>query len=69
MCIRDRQGYIYPVKGRGNFVTENDNLLEQKKENFLEKMRGLFKEGIELGITKVECERVLGNCWKGGGNI
>ena len=55
----EQQGYIYPVKGRGNFVTENDNLLEQKKENFLEKMRGLFKEGIELGITKEECERVL----------
>ena len=29
----EQQGYIYPVKGRGNFVTENDNLLEQKKEN------------------------------------
>lgn len=65
----EQQGYIYPVKGRGNFVTENDNLLEQKKENFLEKMRGVFKEGIELGITKEECERVLENCWKGGGNI
>lgn len=61
----EQQGYIYPVKGRGNFVTENDALLEQKKENFLDKLREILEEGIELGITKKECERVLDMCWKG----
>ena len=61
----EQQGYIYPVKGRGNFVTENDELLEQKKENFLDKLREILEEGMELGITKKECERVLDMCWKG----
>lgn len=61
----EQQGYIYPVKGRGNFVTENDTLLEQKKENFLDKLREILEEGIELGITKKECESILDMCWKG----
>lgn len=61
----EQQGYIYPVKGRGNFVTENDELLEQKKGNFLEKLRTIFIEGMDLGITKEECESVLETCWKG----
>lgn len=33
----EKEGYIYPVKGRGNFVADNDDLLEQKRENYLEK--------------------------------
>lgn len=61
----EQEGYIYPVKGRGNFVAENDDLLEQKRENFLEKMAEIFLEGRELGITKEQCESVLENCWRG----
>lgn len=61
----EQEGYIYPVKGRGNFVAENDDLLEQKRENFLEKMTEFFLEGKELGITKEQCESVLENCWGG----
>lgn len=61
----EQEGYIYPVKGRGNFVAENDDLLEQKRENFLEKMTEIFLEGRELGITKEQCESVLENCWRG----
>lgn len=31
--ILEQQGYIYPIKGRGNFVSGSRNLVEQKKEN------------------------------------
>lgn len=61
----EQQGYIYPVKGRGNFVAENDTLLEQKRENFLAKMAEMLLEGREIGITKEECEYVLEHCWRG----
>ena len=61
----EQQGYIYPVKGRGNFVAENDALLEQKRENFLAKMAEMGLEGREIGITKEECEHVLEHCWRG----
>ncbi len=61
----EQEGYIYPVKGRGNFVTENDELLEQKKGHFLEELRVILIEGMDLGITKEEFESVLETCWKG----
>ena len=53
--ILEQQGYIYPVKGRGNFVSGSRNLVEQKKENFFQKLRIVIREGIELGVTKEEC--------------
>lgn len=53
--ILEQQGYIYPVNGRGNFVSGGRNLVEQKKENFFQKLRIVIREGIELGVTKEEC--------------
>ena len=53
--ILEQQGDIYPVKGRGNFVSGGRNLVEQKKENFFQKLRIVIREGIELGVTKEEC--------------
>ena len=53
--ILEQQGYIYPVKGRGNFVSGSRNLVEQKKDNFFQKLRIVIREGIELGVTKEEC--------------
>ena len=29
----ERQGYIYTVKGRGNFVKSNTSMIEDKREN------------------------------------
>lgn len=60
----EQQGYIYPIKGRGNFVAESTELKEQKKEAFSEKVRQLVKEGIELEIPKKECFHMFENCWK-----
>lgn len=50
----ERDGYIYAVKGRGNFVSKNDVLLEQKKEELKNKMKELISEAEELGITREE---------------
>ena len=34
-AVLEQEGYIYPVKGRGNFVSGNQALVKQKKEDFL----------------------------------
>lgn len=51
----EQQGFIYPVKGRGNFVSGNQALVEQRKNVFLQKLKILIKEGKEIGISKEEC--------------
>ncbi|HIX28090.1 MAG TPA: GntR family transcriptional regulator [Candidatus Blautia stercoravium] len=53
--ILEQQGYIYPVKGRGNFVSGNQSLREQQKTAFFRKLRSLIQEGRELEIPKELC--------------
>lgn len=53
--ILEQQGYIYPIKGRGNFVSGNQLLKEQQKTAFFQKMKKLIQEGKEIGISKELC--------------
>ena len=53
--ILEQQGYIYPVKGSGNFVSGNQTLKEKKEEVFFQKLRDVIQEGKELGIEKERC--------------
>lgn len=53
--ILESQGYIYPVKGRGNFVSGDAALKTQKEETYFVKLREIIKEGKELGIKKETC--------------
>lgn len=53
--ILEQQGYIYPVKGKGNFVSGNQSLKEEQKTVFFEKLRKLIREGRELEISKELC--------------
>lgn len=50
----ERQGYIYTVKGRGNFVADNRNLLDERKEELKTRLIVLYREGRELGMTKAD---------------
>ena len=54
-AILEQQGYIYPVKGRGNFVSGDRALKQQKEELYFGKLREVIKEGKELGIEKETC--------------
>ena len=58
-AMLEQQGYIYPVKGRGNFVADSTALVKQKKESLLEEMKRLVTGGKELGIRQTEFIRVI----------
>lgn len=53
--ILEQKGYIYPVKGRGNFVSGNEDLKEQQKMVFFQKLGNLIQEGKEIGVSKDLC--------------
>lgn len=53
--ILEQKGYIYPVKGRGNFVSGNEDLKEQQKMVFFQKLGNLIQEGKEIGVSKNLC--------------
>ena len=52
--LLETQGYIYPVKGRGNFVADTAALAEKEKQLLLEEAEKLIRQGKELGIARSE---------------
>ena len=50
----ERQGYIYNVKGRGNFVSGDRNLRELMKREIIGSIGTLLKEAADLGFDRSE---------------
>lgn len=50
--VLEQEGYIYPVKGRGNFVSGNVGLKKRKQETIFQELRELVKKGKELEIDQ-----------------
>ncbi len=51
-AILEQNGYIYSVKGRGNFVMGGENLTQQKQQAHLEELRKEILQAMGLGIAK-----------------
>jgi GntR family transcriptional regulator len=52
--ILEKEGYIYPVKGKGNFVNGNLSLKQKKKEDCFQRLSELLYECKEFGVTAAE---------------
>ena len=64
----EQNGYIYSVKGRGNFVAATKDVKAQEKDKFFEDLLELLKYGLDIGVTKEECITFVDdNFNKGGG--
>ena len=50
----EREGFIYTVKGRGNFVATPDKLLMERRKDCMEKLLAIVDEALEYGITREE---------------
>lgn len=55
----ERQGFLYSVKGRGNFVAYDESLLKYRKEEIFNRQRKLAFEAQELGIRREELIRCM----------
>ena len=54
--LLEQEGFIYPVKGKGNFVSGSDDLKMKTQNIFFESLRQLVDKGKSLDI---EQERFL----------
>ena len=55
----ERRGYIYTIKGRGSFVSENSTMKENKKKELLVRVSEMIDEAISLGIPDEEIKRMV----------
>ncbi len=56
--VLEQEGFIYPVKGRGNFVSGNSDLKMKKQEAFFQSLRQMVYKGKELDVKReIFCRR------------
>ena len=62
----ERQGYIYSIKGRGNFVRSMEDLVLRKKEKALEGLESILTECKGIGIPEEEVRNQVRKVYQGG---
>ena len=55
----ERNGFLYTVKGKGDYVAYSDSLKDVRKQEILEKLRDLKKEALSMGMTVKELTEFL----------
>lgn len=63
----ERQGFVYTVKGRGNFVADNNGLKKIKENEIFQKLEMVVKEAEEAGMDLSLLSRYLDDRVNAGG--
>jgi len=53
-ALLESKGYIYPIKGRGNFVSPKKDFINEEKEQFFKNLKAQLQQGIDIGIPLSE---------------
>lgn len=62
----ERSGFVYSVKGKGNFVCADKTIVEQEKGKMMEELHTYLKEYREAGIKKEEVEKMVADVFGEG---
>lgn len=62
----EQEGLIYPVKGKGNFIADNEQIKKKSREDYYQELRGIVKKGINMGIEEETMIYVIRDCYKEG---
>lgn len=65
----ERRGYIYTVKGRGNFVSYDDELKARRHRQQLEEFREKLQMAMDVGVTREELLEIVDEVFKKEGGI
>lgn len=64
----EQQGLIYPVKGKGSFVTDSSHIRQIGMEETLRELKEITEKGKALGVKEEEMIGVIRSCYKEGDN-
>lgn len=51
----EQQGLVYPVKGKGSFVSSNIDMIQKQKEMLKGELKEVIWKARAMGIRKEEC--------------
>ena len=55
----ENSGFIYTIKGRGNFVSARDKYMDNEKKSAIESVKRSIQQAKERGITKAQITEVI----------
>lgn len=59
----ERDGYIYSVKGRGNFVRADESLAQRQKEKTLKELKEHLKQCKAIGLSQEEIAKQVASIY------
>ncbi|WP_373215690.1 GntR family transcriptional regulator [Ruminococcus sp. 5_1_39BFAA] len=62
----EQEGLIYPVKGKGNFIADSENIREISRKSYMEEVNALVQKGKKMGIEEEELIYIIRDCYKEG---
>lgn len=63
----EQQGYIYPVKGKGNYIADTGEIKKKSKAVYYQELQKLVTKGCQMGVGKEEVMEIIRNCYKEAG--
>lgn len=60
----EQQGLIYPVKGRGNFVSDSESIRKVGKKKFMQQISAVVEKGKAMGIEEDELVSMIRMCFR-----
>ena len=64
----EQEGLIYPVKGKGSFVTDSSRIRQIGREETLSELKEIAEKGKALEVREEEMIGVIRSCYKEGNN-
>ena len=62
----EQEGLIYPVKGKGNFIADSQEVRKASIESYKREMKSLIQKGKAIGVEEEELIYIIRECYKEG---
>ena len=62
----EKSGFVYTVKGRGNFVSDRGVWMQEEKKETIKRVKKSLLAAVQLGIARGEIEIIVADCYGGG---
>lgn len=60
----EQEGLIYPVKGKGNFIADSEDVRKASIESYKRELKALIQKGKAIGIEEEELIYIIRECYK-----
>ena len=60
----EQEALIYPVKGKGNFIADSEEVRKISKASYTEELKTLIRKGKAMGMEEEELIYIIRECYK-----